>query len=126
MARRTLVNMLRVASTTGLAQVTSNTLTSAGNSMEFYEFSHADAVQFTVDCSAFTGTSITFALNQRDPATGLFYAVSGVTFAAVTGVLATAQVVTVDPLYQSCYQLSWTGTFTSFTGSVVATLTDRS
>jgi hypothetical protein len=126
MARKTLVNMLRVASVTGLSQVTSNVITAAGNSMEFYEFAHADAVQFTVDCSAFTGTSITFVLNQRDPATGLFVAVSGVSFTPVAGVLSTPLIVTVDPLYASAYQLSWTGTFTTFTGSVVATLIDRS
>ena len=141
MARKHLVNMLQVIGVTGLSQTTSNALIVTGNSQEFYEFASADAVRFYLDITAITGTgipTIVFELDERDPATGLFFAspdmgtrggTVNTTMWSTSGFTATQAGVTfdIDPCRAEAYQLKWTitGTSPSLTCSLVALLTHR-
>ena len=124
MARKALVNCLQVIGVTGVSMTTNNTLTTGGNSQEFYEFATADAVRFYLDVSAFTGSNITFDLYERDPATGVFFknnpASDPLFGAAVSGTTSTPKVTTIDPCYGEAYQIFWSGTFSSVTCSLVA------
>lgn len=76
MAVKNLVNMTQTVAVEGINQTTNLAVTASGVSREFYEFASADAAIFYVDCSAVTGTgtpSVQFTLQERDPATGLFF-----------------------------------------------------
>jgi hypothetical protein len=144
MARKSLVNCLQVIGVTGLSQTTSNVLTASGNSLEMYEFGPADAVRFYLDITAVSGSgTIKFTLNERDPATGSFFAstdkdvVSGTALngstggifntTGFTGVTTTPIMDTLDPVYGECYQVAWTLTgFSSVTCSLIADLLLRS
>jgi hypothetical protein len=132
MAVKTLANMLQQIGTTGLSQLTVNVLTSTGNSQEFYEFASADAARFYLDVSAVSGSgSIKFTLNERDPATGVFFAANPAADpifngTGVTGTTTTPLVSTVDPVYPECLQVTWLiSGFTSVTCSLVAELIKR-
>lgn len=121
MARKMLVNCTQQIGTTGLSQVTLGTLTATGNSQEFYEFATADAARFYADVTAPSGT-VTFNLQERDPATGLFFTNNpgGFFGSALTGTVS-GTISTVDPVYAEAYQVAWTITGT-VTASVVAQL----
>ena len=129
MAAKRLVNMTQTIATEGINQVTISVITATGNSREFYEFSSCDAVVFYVDCSAVTGTTPTlqFVLQERDPATGLFFtATDAPAFAVVnTAAVGVTSRYTINPCYAEAYVLNWTigGTGSpSLTVSVVAQL----
>lgn len=134
MARKSLVNCLQVLGVTGLSQVTSNVLTASGNSQEFYEFAAADAVRFYLDISAVSGTTpkIVFELDERDPATGVFFPANPASdpifnATGLTAVTSVPLVSTVDPCYAEAYQVKWTitGTTPSFTCSLLAQVVNR-
>lgn len=132
MAKKYLVNCLQVIGTTGVSLGTSNVLTVSGNSQELYEFAACDAVRFYLDVSAVSGAgSIKFELDERDPATGAFFASnpgSDPIFngTGLTAVTATPLISTIDPCYAEAYQVKWTITgFTSVTCSLVAQLVCR-
>jgi hypothetical protein len=140
-ARKHLVNMLQVIGITGLSQATSNALIASGNSQEFYEFASADAVRFYLDITAITGTgtpTIVFELDERDPATGVFFpsldmGTRGSTVNTTlwsTGGFTTAQAAVtfdIDPCRAESYQVKWTvtGSTPSLTCSLVALLIHR-
>jgi hypothetical protein len=131
MAQKHLVSMLQLVTTTGVSQTTTSALTASGVSREFYEFASADAAVFYIDCSVITGSgtpTVQFALQERDPATGVFFTASDApSIALVNGVLTAPLRYVIDPCYAECYQLSWTvaGTTPSLTCSVVAELITR-
>lgn len=141
MARKHLLNMLQVLGVTGLSQVTSNALIASGNSQEFYEFASADAVRFYLDITAVTGTgtpTIVFELDERDPATGVFFpsldmgtrgSTVNTTLWSTGGFTATQAGLTfdLDPCRAEAYQVKWTvsGSTPSLTCSLVALLIHR-
>jgi hypothetical protein len=129
MAAKRLVNMTQTIATEGINQTTISTITATGNSREFYEFASADAAVFYVDCSATSGTNptLTLVLQERDPATGLFFAATDApAFAVVnTASIGTPSRYVLNPCYGEAYVLNWAigGTGSpSLTVSVVAQL----
>jgi hypothetical protein len=142
MAKKYLVNCMQTLGTTGVALTTSNTVTTTGNSQELYEFATADAVRFYLDITAVSGSgapTMVLELDERDPATGSFFAsgdmgtrgsTANTTMWSTGGFTATTSApVTFDinPCLAEAYQVKWTisGTAPSFTGSLLALLTYR-
>lgn len=128
MARKTLVNCLQALGVTGVSLTTSNVLTAGGNSQELYDFAACDAARFYLDITAITGTSITFDLYERDPATGVFFKnnpASDPLFGVAMTATKAGLITTIDPVYAEAYQVFWSGTFTSVTCSLLAQLVNR-
>ena len=140
MAAKYLINCLQVIGVTGVSLVTSNTITSSGNSQELYEFAAADKVRFYLDITAVSGTpTIVFELDERSPATGLFFASGDMgtrgsgakttlwSTGGFTGTTTATATFDIDPCKAECYQVKWTvtGGSPSVTCSLLAQLMSR-
>lgn len=141
MAKKFLVNCLQTLGTKGSTMVTSNALTVTGNSQEMYEFVTADAVRFYLDITAITGTgtpTVVFELDERDPATGVFFAsgdmgtrgsTPNTTMWSTGGFTSTQAGLTfdIDPCKAEAYQVKWTvtGSSPSLTCSLIAQIIVR-
>lgn len=126
MAQKFLLNCLQTLGTTRVSLATSNVISSAGNSQEFYDFAIADAVRFYLDISV-AGTSLTFNLQERDPATGVFFTnnpAGDPLFGVAMTTTKAGLITTIDPCYAEAYQISWTVTG-SFTCSLLAQIIRR-
>lgn len=138
MAAKQTLNCLHQLGTTGVSLATSNVLNASGTSQEFPEFAAAKSARFYLNITAITGSStptMVLELDERDPATGLFFAspdmgVRGSTVNTTmwsTGGYTSTQISVVydaATLNGNCYQLKWTLTGTSpvFTCTLLALL----
>jgi hypothetical protein len=128
MARKSIVNMSQLPTTSGITMSNPLTVTTTGVSREFYELGSADSVCFYYDITATAGGgTFQLALTERDPATGVFLTQTDLpAFASESGNVANVRTPTASTLWVpqgECYQLTWTlTTMTSCTFSVVAIL----